>query len=315
MATPEPPAAAPASSKRRRRWLREPLLHFLALGLVLFVVYRVLNPAPEADRPSDRIELTPDDMVQMSVAWLAQGRAPPTPEQMRSLIELKVREEILYREALALGLDKEDAIVKRRLAQKMEFLADATASTADPTPDALRSWFASNQPRFALSPRITFRHLYFSPDQRGEQAQEAALQTVATLGGKPVEWPDGKEIADQFMYQDRYADHSYDETAKLFGPAFTRALFDLKPGSWKGPIESGYGWHVVFVEAKAPSRTPAFEEIESDVRTEWQTEQRAQARSRAYEATRARYQIVLPEPPAETPTAAPAAGTQSAVQP
>jgi peptidyl-prolyl cis-trans isomerase C len=103
--------------------LREPLLHFLLIGTALFVGYRVLNPNADAAAQSNRIELTQDDLLQMSVAWLAQGQPAPTPEQMRNLVEHRVREEILYREALALGLDKGDTIVRRRLAQKMEFLA------------------------------------------------------------------------------------------------------------------------------------------------------------------------------------------------
>jgi peptidyl-prolyl cis-trans isomerase C len=115
-----------------RRLSREPLLHFLLIGLVLFIVYDRLHPGPENKSESNRIVLTPEDFAQLGVTWLAQGRAPPTPAQMQSLVELKVREEVLYREALALGLDKDDTIVKRRLAQKMEFLAEGASIDIDP---------------------------------------------------------------------------------------------------------------------------------------------------------------------------------------
>jgi peptidyl-prolyl cis-trans isomerase C len=313
-ASPRPETGERAQVLPRRslpgRLLREPLLHFVLVAFVLFIGYRMLHPATEADQRSNRIELTTDDFVQMSVAWLAQGRPPPSPEQLQNLIEVQVREEVLYREALVLGLDRDDTIVKRRLAQKMEFLADQIASTIDPTTDELKSWFANNEQLFALSPRITFRHLYFSPDQRGEHAREAATEAATTLIGKSGDWPEGPALADPFMFQDRYVDRSFDEMAKLFGLDFARALLGLKPGSWQGPIESGYGWHLVFVEASSLARVPAFEEIESDVKSEWLAEQRAQARRKSYEAMRARYQVILPEAAADEPKAAnPAVGS------
>jgi peptidyl-prolyl cis-trans isomerase C len=284
---------------RWRQWLREPLLHFLLIGVALFAGYRMLNPSADAGSQSNRIELTQDDLIQMSVTWLAQGRPAPTPEQMRSLVEGRVREEILFREALALGLDKGDTIIRRRLAQKMEFLAEDVSALEEPRPEEIRAWFASNAQRFALAPRVSFRHLYFSFDGRGERAREAAAEARGKLAGKVGEWPAATGLADPFMFQDHYADRSFDEMAKLFGPSFARALLQLEPGSWQGPVESGYGWHVIWVDSIAPSRVPAFEEIEPDVKSEWLAEQRAEAKRTAFEAMRARYQVVLPEPPAK----------------
>jgi hypothetical protein len=289
----------PLPSSRLRRWLREPLLQFLFVALALFVVYRVLNPSQASDASSNRIELTEDDLVQMSVAWLAQGRSPPTAEQMRNLIELKVREEVLYREGLALGLDKEDTIVKRRLAQKMEFLSDEGAFAAEPTGEELRAWFKSNAQSFALPPRISFRHLYFSTDQRGEQAAASAELALAALAGKSADWPGAASLADPFMFQDYYGDRSFDEMAKQFGPDFAQALVKLKPGAWLGPIQSGYGWHLVFLDALTPARIPEFEEIEPSIKSEYVADQRLKARRQAYERMRARYQVVLPQPPAK----------------
>jgi peptidyl-prolyl cis-trans isomerase C len=297
------PAGSPTAPVRPtwwRQWLREPLLHFLLIGAVGFVAYRALNPSPAVDTRSNRVELTQDDLLQMSVVWLAQGRPAPTPEQMRGLIESRVREEILYREALALGLDKSDTIVKRRLAQKMEFLAEDLSRLEEPTSEEIRAWFANNAQRFALPPRVSFRHLYFSFDRRGEAAGEAAARALRELAGKPGNWRDAASLADPFMFQDVYGDRSFDDMAKLFGPGFARALLQLKPGAWQGPIESGYGWHLIFVDAIAPSRVPAFEEIEAEVKSEWVAEQRADAKHRAFEAMRARYQVVLPELPGKT---------------
>jgi hypothetical protein len=269
------------------------LLHFLLLGALLFVGYRALHPDPDVGARSTRIELTEDDLRQMTVAWLAQGRPMPTPEQLGNLVEARVREEILYREALALGLDRNDTIVRRQLARKMEFLAEDVSGVGEPEPGELRTWFARNAQRFARSPRVSFRHLYFSVDRRGQRAREEAARVIPTLAGKPGEWPGAAGLADPFMLQDYYPDRSLEQIAKEFGPGFAHALFELQPGSWQGPIESGYGWHVVWVDAIAPGRVPALEEVESDVRTEWLAEQRAEAKRNAFEAMRTRYEVVL----------------------
>jgi peptidyl-prolyl cis-trans isomerase C len=265
VSSPEPapggPAASPAQPLLHGRWLHEPLLHFLLVGFALFVVYRALNPDATAGEAPNQITLTEDDLRQMTVAWRAQGRPPPTPEQIKSLVEAKIREEILFREALALGLDKGDTIVKRRLAQKMEFLAEDLSGIGDPGPHELKAWFEANAERFALPPRASFRHLYFSPDRRSERARDDAARTLPKLGGKPADSPAAAALADPFMFQDYYRDRSFDQLANVFGPQFAQTLLRLNPGSWQGPVESGYGWHLVWIEEMTPKRVPTFEEV------------------------------------------------------
>jgi hypothetical protein len=289
-----------------RRWLREPLLQLALLGLALFVVYEVRNPDAGTRDRRERIELTPDDLRQIGFAWVAQGRAAPSPEEMRILADTRVREEVLYREALALGLDEGDAIIRRRLAQKMEFLFEDVAKLREPTRDELRAWFASNAERFTLPGRVTFRHLYFSPDRRGERAREDAARALARVAGAPMAAPDALALGDRFMFQDDYGDRAPDDVARTFGPRFARAVFETTPGRWAGPVESGYGWHLVWVDALTPARVPAFEEVEGDARAAWIGEQREQIREEALAAMRARYEIVLPEelPSIEVPAVA-----------
>ncbi len=277
------------------RWLREPLLQFLLAGLLLFVGYQWLNPGGARPDPTGRIELTAEDVRQIQLAWLAQGREPLSPEQMKHLIEARVREEILYREALALGLDQDDTIVRRRLAQKMEFLFEDVAALREPTRDELRAWFEKNAERFELPARASFRHLYFSTDRRGARVRDDAVQALAKLAGAPVDPPAAPAPSDPFMFQDYYGDRSFDEVVRSFGPAFARALFEIAPGAWSGPIESGYGWHLVWVDSVTPARVPAFEEVEADVRREWIEDQRAEIRRRAFDAMRARYELILPK--------------------
>jgi peptidyl-prolyl cis-trans isomerase C len=313
-------SAAPQPSLLRR-WLREPLLHFLLIGLALFVVYRALNPAAVEQQNPSRIELTDDDLRQMELAWMAQWRRPPTPEEMRRLVESKVREEILYREALALGLEQDDTIVKRRMVQKMDFLAEDLSALREPNREELMAWFEKNPQRFTIAGRASFRHLYFAFDKRGEGAREAAAGVLATLAGQPADSPAVTTLADPFMFQDYYGDRSPEQVANVFGAKFARSLFQLQPGSWHGPIESGFGWHLVWVESMTPARVPAFEEVEPEVRSAWVVDQRTEIKRQAFEAMRTRYEVVLTNAhatdaagggtvPAEADSAAPMKGTR-----
>src|SRR4029077_7027090 len=198
-----------------RRWAREPLLHFLLIGAALFVIYYWLNPTAANSDTSRRIELTNDDIWRLEISWTAQWQRPPTPEEMRNLVEDKVRQEILYREGLALGLDRDDTIVKRRLAQKMEFLADDVSALRDPSLDELKNWYAKNGSQFSRPSRITFRHLYFSPDKRGPQARGAAASALATLPDKSAATIDLTSLGDPFMFQDHYGESRSDQVANV----------------------------------------------------------------------------------------------------
>jgi peptidyl-prolyl cis-trans isomerase C len=287
-----------------RRLLREPLVHFLLLGAVIFGFYYWASRGSSGVEPSHEIQLTLDDLTQLDLYFESQWRRPPTPEELDRLVENKVQQEVLYREALAMGLDKDDTIVKRRMAQKMEFLAEDVAAAREPTSDELRAWFGKNGDKFALPSRVSFRHFYFSPDRRGARAHDDAVATLARLAGQPEDAKLAAASTDPFMFRDYYGDRTSEEIAKEFGPKFALAVEKLAPGSWRGPIESGYGWHLVFIDNVVPGRVPAFEEVEPDVKTAWLGEQKERAREDAYKAMRAKYTVLLPAPPAEAAASA-----------
>ena len=278
------------------RWLREPLLHFLLLGVALFGVYGYMHRGRGGFESSRQITLSLDELQQMDTYFVSQWHRQPTPAEFQAMVEDKVREEVLYREALAMGLDKDDTIVKRRMAQKMQFLAEDVAAAHEPSTAELKAWFEKNRNQFALPSRYSFRHLYFSPDKRGKNAQQDAAKALTKISGQPEDSAVAASLADQFMFQDYYGDQATGAIAKEFGPQFAVAIEKLKPGSWQGPIESGYGWHLVFVGTVIPGRIPAFEEMEPDVKTAWLGEQKRQAWQKAYQEMRAKYAVLLPAP-------------------
>lgn len=294
-----------------RRLLREPLVLFLLLGAILFGVYAYVERGHGGTDQSKQIQLTVDDLSQLVLVFRSQWRRDPTRAELRGLVEDKVREEVLYREALALGLDKNDTIVVRRMAQKMQFLAEDVTAAREPTSEELGTWFEAHREHFALPPRVSFRHLYFSPDRRAARARDDAAAALTKLAGQPEDAHLAATLADAFMFQEYYRDRAPEFLGKEFGPNFALAVAKLSPGSWQGPVESGFGWHLVFVDTLIPGRVPAFEEIEADVQKAWLAEQKAQGWEKTYQDMRAKYTVSLPAPPADN---APASGDTSRIQ-
>jgi peptidyl-prolyl cis-trans isomerase C len=294
-----------------RTLIREPLIHFVLLGGLLFAVYGYLHRGVN-DVTSYEIELTPQDISQMQTYFFSQWHRQPNPQEFSNLLEERVREEILYREALGMGLDKGDSIVKRRMEQKMEFLAEDVANSHEPTRAELKAWYAKHEQQFAIPAQVSFRHLYFSPDRRGVRAKDDAASALLKMAGQPESSTAAASLYDRFMLQDRYQEVSLDELAKDFGLPFARSLFQFKPGSWQGPIQSGYGWHLVFVRSVSPGRVSSFEDVEPDVKAAWLAEQRAEQWQKTYSTMRAKYQIVLP---AGTAVAASSVATTAGTRP
>ena len=288
------------------RLMREPLLHFLLIGLALFVVYSWMHRGQSGVEPSHEIALSFDELRTMDLYFESQWHRQPTGEEFNAMVENKIQEEILYREGLAMGLDKDDTIVKRRMAQKLQFLAEDVATAHEPSTAELQAWFAKNSEKFALPSRATFRHLFFSFDKRGQNARGDAAAALAKLSGQPESTPLAA-MADPFMFKDYYADQTPQELAKEFGPTFGLGVFKFKPRSWQGPIESGFGWHLVFIDSIIPGRIPVFEEIEPDVKTAWLGYEKEKAWRETYARMRARYIILLPAAPNQ-PSEFPAPG-------
>lgn len=277
-----------------RKILSEPLLHFFVVGGLVFGGYRLFIAEPEQVADPQRIELTVNDVQQLAVSWLAQGRPLPTPGELSSLVDQKVTEEILSREAIALGLDQGDQIIKRRLAQKMDFLAADLAGLEEPTDAQLADWYSKNSDRFALPPHASFRHLYFSPDKRGnDKSHDDAIAALSVLAGKPADATESQSLADPFMLRNFYGDITPVQAAKEFGPAFAETLFGLKPGAWQGPVQSGYGWHLVWVDSVEPGRVPPYEEVKPDVKAAWLDARYQEVKRKALEEMRSRYTVVV----------------------
>ena len=274
------------------RWLREPLLHFLILGAALFWLAGALGDP--ADGRARRIVLTAGDVEQLGAGFERTWQRPPSAQELAGLLEDRVREEIFYREALALGLDRDDTIVRRRMRQKMEFLSEDLAAV-EPSEVELESWLASHRDAFRIEPRVAFRQVFLSRDRRGERVAADALRLLGELrAGKAG--LDPSALGDPLPLPAEGEGLSASEVSRLFGGAFSARLFELAPGRWEGPVESAYGLHLVYVRERVEGRDPALAEVRDAAAREWLAERREKAREAFYRDLRSRYEVEIAAP-------------------
>ena len=283
------------------RILREPLLHFLLIGSLIFVGYFILNPvSPGLD--DRRIEVTPEVINRLQETWIRQWQRPPDAGELSSMINDYIREEVLYREAKALGLDQDDTIIRRRLAQKMEFLTEDLTRGAEPSEQELRAWFASHRSDFMEPARLSFVHVYLNPDRRGSAADTDAALMLEELRAAGVTDPTGR--GDPFLMQTSYSELTRRDASQLFGSEFAERLFELPIGSWQGPLTSGFGLHLVLITARIEEQEPEFAAITDRLRTEFEYDRRRRNNQEILDRLRQRYQIVIDTPVPEGQTGA-----------
>ena len=262
-------------------------MHFLAIGGAVFVAYGLLRGSSVDG--STHIEVDTAQVERLSRMFQAQWKRPPTQTELDGLINSHIREEILYREALAMGLDRDDTVIRRRLAQKMELVADDLAMSAEPLPSELEAFLKENVERYEIPARVSFSHIYFSVDRRGDGAEDAAREALASIrsGGSP------DDHGDPFMLQRDYPSRTPREVAELFGSEFSAALFALAPGRWEGPIASSYGVHLAYVRERTSARAPELADVRNRVRNDLLSERRQEANEALVDSLKERYQIVV----------------------
>jgi len=275
--------------------LREPLVHFLFIGAAIYLFYWAFaEPVPEeADKT---VVVTAGEVQWMQTSWQKRWNRPPTTEEFEGLIEQYIREAILYREALNLGLNQHDAVIRRRLAQKMEYLAEGLVQLTPPTDDELLAYFEAYLERYQKPARYTFTHVYINPDKRGKTTLDDAEKIKATLIAQGHEMENAGALGDHFLQQHDYADKEQAEIEKLFGSGFAESLVDLSPGQWHGPVLSGYGVHLVYVSNVSEPPQPVFAELREEVVQHWTTEKSEELNETFYAKLRDQYTIVVEEP-------------------
>ena len=265
---------------------REPLLHFLLIGAALFLYYDLVGEG-DSDVPPKRIVVSSGQVEQLVANFERTWSRRPTPEQLDALIESYVREDIFYREALAMGLDQNDPIVRRRMRMKLEFMLE-DLSVQDASDEVLSEFLKQNPERFRDEPQLSLRQIYLNPDLRPDLENDAR-QLLSQLNGGD-EW---QTLGDRTLAPRRYALVPQREIARDFGDEFARVVASLPAGDWRGPVYSPYGVHLVRIDARADARLPELAEIHDEVLREYLAEKREQQKELAYEKLREGYEITV----------------------
>jgi hypothetical protein len=272
--------------------LREPLLHFLVIGACIYLLYGFYGQQ-ESEELDRTVTITTGEIAWLSESWEKKWNRPPTPAERQGLIEQYTREIVLYREALAMGLDKDDTVIRRRMVQKLEFLSQDLIRPQPPTEEQLRAYFESHIDRYRSPDLMTMTQIFLDPDKRGDHTLMDAEVIKAELEAMEDFTVTGRDLGDSFMLQTYYPERTEAELARLFGSEFARSVFDLEPGRWHGPVLSGYGVHLVYVHLRQTAPPPAFSAAEEVVRQDWEDEKRAELNSQFIDGVLARYEVTI----------------------
>ena len=285
-------------SNKFTRVFKEPLIQFLIIGAAIYGAYAMFA-TPEEDFRDTLVHVDSNRINAFISEWESRWNRPPTREEIDGLIQSYIKEDVLYRQAVAMGLNEDDPITRRRMAQKLEFLTSDLAMMVQPAEGALEQYFADNSEAYRAPDLMTFSQVFFDPDSRGNNTLEDAAEALLKLQAAGVPTEESMQVGDGFMLQSDFVSVTATEAARQMGTGFVEAVVQLEPGSWHGPVLSGYGVHLVYVYSYEKSPPPVFEDVQAAVLENWQFEQREQFNVDFLENLKTRYEIVIDEIPSE----------------
>ena len=265
-----------------RKLLREPVLHFLLIGVALFVAYGLVAPR---DKVGARIVVGQAVVDALAREHQARWQRPPGEQELAGLVEAYVRDEILYREGVALGLERDDPVIKRRVRQKLDVIAEEQQARDAPNDADLAAYLAKHADRFTRPGTVSFEQIFLAATATA--AEVAAARASATRGADPA------KLGQSSMLPPRAENVPLDLAARDFGAGFAADIAKLPPNEWTGPVRSSFGQHVVRVTARTPSVLPPLDSVRATVAREWENERRIASLSESYKKLRSQYEVVI----------------------
>jgi hypothetical protein len=247
----------------------EPLVHFFIIGVLIYAAYAYTGGQAIEDGQK-RITITAGEIAWLEDTWKKRWNRAPTQKELQGIVKQFLRERVLSREAISMGLGKDDIVIRRRLAQKLEYLSQDLLGAGTPSDEALSAFFAKNAKTYEQPAVLTLTHVFFDPDKRGEQALEEAKTQKVVLADRKIAPTDARGYGDQFLLQSYYPERTLADLSKLFGSGFVETLTDLSPGEWHGPVLSGYGVHLVYIHHRQDAQPAKLEELKDRVVADWQ---------------------------------------------
>ena len=278
--------------EKLNRLVREPLVHFLLIGAGIYGLYGILGSSPERD-DERTIIVSSGEIKARSDQWTKLWARPPTEEELAGLIRDYVRTQVLYREAMAMGLENGDVVIERRLAQRMQLLAENLIKPEEPSEDELRAWFEANAKEFKQPDLYSLVQVYFSPDKRGSATRDDAQTALAMLESLEDIPENYASYGDRLLLQNYYTDETEAGLSRVFGERFVEEVTKLEAGAWRGPVMSGYGIHLVYITDLTRAAAPEFSEFAEQAKEAWTAEKGRELSERFVENLIASYEITV----------------------
>ena len=283
------------------RLLREPLLQFLMLGAILFVLYSLVEK--RGTEAPERIVVSASRIANLADGFSRTWRRQPSREELQNLIEDYVRDEVFYRAGRAAGLDRDDVVIRRRVRQKMEFLAEEI-SIPEPSESELAAFLADNPDRFRMEDRLSFHHVFLSPARRAGTIDQDLKQVEAAVSNSAAPAA-AADLGDPFLLGGEFSAVSQRDVASTFGDGFARRIFSIEQERWQGPIASTFGQHFVFITDRSNGSVPPLDVVRAAVVREWTNARRSESEQKLYRSLRDRYEISVEGEPLKTTAARP----------
>lgn len=277
------------------KFLREPLLHFLLIGAAFFLLYGVFSK-PVPGQGDKTITVSAAEIGWLQSTWKQRWNRLPTAVELDGLIEGYIREIVLYREALALGLDKDDGVIRRRLGMKMEYLVTDMVAMTPPTDEELLAYFDEHGERYREPALYTFTQVFFDPEKRGMTtvADAEAVKAELVAAGDAIEDPGA--LGDSLMLENYYAEKDQFEIQRLFGSVFAQSLVSFEPGQWRGPVPSGYGTHLVYIHRVSEAPPTDFAAVREQLVQDWTHDKGEELKRQFVDSLRDQYTVVIEQP-------------------
>ena len=272
---------------------KNPLVYFFILGFVVFGLHSTLNREKQFQNVDPfTVNVTSSDIEWIRSSWEARMKRQPTQQELQGLIDRFIHDEILFREASAMDLDERDLVIQRRLVQKLTFVFEDLAETVEPTEDELKKYMQENQENYRIPEMISFTHVYFNPDKRKDVLKDAE-KILAQLKSAQSAPDQAVSLGDTIMIDPTFRQRSPDEVARTLGRQFANELFSAGEMGWQGPIISGFGVHLVYIENRSASKMPEFGIIREDVKNDFLYDRKKQVVDIAYNAAKSKYTILV----------------------
>jgi len=278
-----------------RKIVNNPAVRVLILGAIVAAAILLVKGPPTGDE-ARRVVVTGGDLLQLRAKFVRTWQREPTADELRGALEQHVRQEVLYREALARGYDRDDLVVRRAMQQKMEFLAASQALQEPPTEEEIEAYFALRQERYRIPAVVSFEQVYVNPDRRGSETERYANELLERLRREDPAPEESASWGDPIMLDVSYSDKTEQEVGATFGAEFADSLLSLPVGAWEGPVLSGYGLHLVRLSRREDSRIPDWREVGRRVTGDMEFEARSSAKDQLYQEIAQNYEVVLDRP-------------------